>query len=229
MCYHISILGKENFVMFMKFTHDELDLSNVSAKLFKEMETRTSGDLHYNFDGKLAEPLEVTKVFLGAVGLKLFFDNNLKNETPAWLKGDKELINAYEEGAKKIWLKDALKKAEDVLYTINTEGKDKDVVELDLSKYNFDYATISVIFTYLMTKGWYVNWNQLDHAYNTIHENWVCKFTKGKTVTAETLVACTISRLATRDYKLAYVDMWEDPSINSYGLKKHADDNNTSM
>lgn len=215
--------------MFMKFTHNELTLSDVSATLFKEFEKRTSGDLHYNFDGELAQPLEVTKVFLGAVGLKLFFDNNLKNEIPAWLKGDKELINAYFEGAKKIFLKDALKKAEDVLYTINTEGKDKTTVTLDFSKYNFDYATISVILTYLMTKGWYVNWNELDHSYHVINTDWVCKFTKGKEVSAETLVASTISRLATRDFKLAYVDMWEDPTINSYGMKKHSDDDSHSV
>lgn len=213
--------------MIEKFTHNELDLSNVSARLFKEMEARTSGDLHYNFDGNLAEPLEVTKVFLGAVGLKLFFDNNLKNEVPAWLKSNQRAINAYYEGAKKMYLKEQLKKAEDILLTLNKEGTDKAFVTLDFSKYNFDYATISVVLTYLFTKGWYVNWNELDHSYNTIHDDWICKFTKGKEISAETLVASTISRLATRDYKLAFVDMWEDPSINSYGLSKKFDDDIT--
>lgn len=210
--------------MTKRFTHDELDLSNVSAKLFKEMEARTSGDLHFNFAGKLTEPLEVTKVFLGAVGLKLFFDNNLKNEVPAWLKGNAKAINAYYEGAKKIYLKEQLKKAEDVLLALNKESEGKTIATLDLSKYNFDYASTSVVLTYLMTKGWFVNWNELDHSYNVIHEDWVCKFTKGEPLTAETLVASTISRLSTRDIKLAFVDMWEDPSINSYGLNTEADD-----
>lgn len=206
----------------VKFTHDKLSLADVSAKLFMVMEEKTSGDLHSRFDGELAEPQKVAQAFLGAVGLKLFFENDLKNQVPDWLGKDKFAINAYYEGAKRFYLNQELKKAEDVLLKI--ESQKEDVVEYDFSKTGFDFTTISIVLAFLETKGWHVNWNSLDHKFSTIHEDWVCKFTKGKKITAETLIASTVSRLATRDPDIAFTTMWEDPAMNSYGLKNKSDD-----
>ena len=88
---------------------------------------------------------------------------------------------------------------------------DKRRVVVDFSKYQeYDYATIAIVIMYLKTQGWHVNWEALNHNFSTIHEDWICRFEKGKKISTEELITPTIMKLSTQYDIFNKVQIWDN-------------------
>ena len=186
-----------------------LELKNIKAVVFKAAEAYTNSDLKIDFDGFLNENEQITAAFLAAVGTKLFRNDNTKIEIPDEIVDD-DLVDAYEDGAKNFYLKQELNKAKKVMAQID-RLTDKRRVVVDFSKYQeYDYATIAIVIMYLKTQGWHVNWEALNHNFSTIHEDWICRFEKGKKISTEELITPTIMKLSTQYDIFNKVQIWDN-------------------
>lgn len=187
----------------------DLELKNIKAVVFKAVEAYTDSDYKIKFDGKLDENQQITAAFLAAVGTKLFRNETTKIEVPDELVDD-ELVDAYEDGAKNFYLKQELSKAKKIMAQVNRLA-DKQRVVIDFSKTKeYDYASIAIIIMYLKTQGWHINWEDLNHSAPLIHEDWVCRFEKGKKINLEELITPTIMKLSTQFDIFNNVQIWDN-------------------
>ena len=185
----------------------DFELKNVSADVFKIIEQNTNSELNVNFGGFLSENEQIASCFMSTNGAKLFGEESTKIEVPENIKFSKILIAAYIDGAKSFCLKQELLEAQKVLNNVLSQKKTEAVI--DFGKFGYDHATVATIIAFLKTKGWHVNWQELDHSFSSIHEDWVCKFKKGKAITVEELITPTIMKLSTEIAKLNRMEIWD--------------------
>lgn len=177
--------------MYKTIDENVKKMNSISADLFKYVQSKSSSDIVAPND--LENEEQIMYLFLGSIGLDLFYDCSTEIRIPEQIKGNKDLETIWKTSAKQMFVKQILIKARNVVFKIKDKLKKEQVSKVNFQDMDFSHSEVIATILLATLEGCQVNWNELDHSFCDIHTDWNCSFVRGETYDFEKLMNATLT------------------------------------